>query len=82
MLDTLATSPKMVGLKQSRKAVKDGLALYAFLAQDAELKVKQPFEALCRECNVTIHACESCEELGRACGIEVGAAVAVVLRNQ
>lgn len=78
-MDELKTRPKVVGLKQSRKVVKDGAAAAAFVAKDAEPKVRQPFEALCAEHKIKIYYTETCAELGKACGIEVGCAVAVTL---
>lgn len=78
-MDELKTKPKVVGLKQSRKAVKDGVAAAAFIAKDAEPKVRQPFEALCAEHGIKVQYAESCEELGKACGIEIGCAAAVLL---
>jgi large subunit ribosomal protein L7A len=66
-------------LKQSRKSVKEGRAAAAFIAGDAESRVIQPFEALCAEHGVRVERVETCKELGSACGIEVGAAVAVLL---
>jgi len=78
-LDELKTKAKVVGLKQSRKAVKDGVAAMAFVAKDADPKVRQPFETLCAESGVKIEYAESCAELGKACGIEIGCAVAAIL---
>ena len=78
-MDELKIRPKVVGLKQSRKSVKEGRAAVAFVANDAEPRVKQPFEALCAEHGVPVRYAESCAELGQACEIEVGAAVAVIL---
>lgn len=78
-MDELRTKPKVVGLKQSRKSVKEGRAVLAFIANDAEARVRQPFEALCAEHGVPVKYAESCSELGKACDIEVGAAVAVII---
>lgn len=78
-MDELKTKPRVVGLKQSRKSVKDGRAVLAFVADDAEPRVIQPFVDLCAGHGVPVERVKSCEELGRACGIEVGAAVAVIL---
>ena len=81
-MDELKTKAKVVGLKQSRKAVKDGAAAIAFIAGDADMKVRQPFESLCAEAGVKVEYAESCAELGKACGIEVGCAVAAILLSR
>lgn len=81
MLTKFKTQNKVIGLKQSRKAVKSGLATLAIIARDAEPRVTQPFEALCREFAVPIEYTDTCEALGAACEIAVGAAVVTVLSN-
>jgi large subunit ribosomal protein L7A len=73
--------PHVVGLKQSRAAVKSGRALRVTVAKDAELRVRQPFETLCRESGVPVEYVETCAALGHACGIEVGAAVVAILKD-
>ena len=73
--------PRVVGLKQSRKAVKDGLAEYAIVARDAEERVRLPFEQLCARHGVRVEYADTCGGLGKACGISVGAAVAAVLKH-
>ena len=78
-MDELKSGPKVVGLKQSRKAVGAGRAAAAFVARDAEPRVVQPFEILCAEHGVRVQHVETCKELGAACGIDVGAAIAVLL---
>ena len=71
---------KTVGYKQSYKAVNGGKAKKAFIAIDAEEKLKQPFSACCTEKGVPYEMIPSMAELGKACGIEVGAAIAVLLK--
>lgn len=73
--------PRVVGLKQSRKAVRDGLAEYAVVARDAEERVRLPFEQLCGQHGVRVEYADTCDGLGKACGISVGAAVAAVLKH-
>ncbi|MDR0381108.1 MAG: ribosomal L7Ae/L30e/S12e/Gadd45 family protein [Oscillospiraceae bacterium] len=81
MLEELKTAPKKtVGLKQTRKALVDGAAASVFVARDAEARVRQPVLALCEETGVPVFWADTMLELGRVCGIEVGAAVAAVLR--
>lgn len=81
MLQELSDPHKTTGLKQSVKAVKAGQARKAFVAKDADAHVIEPFIAQCELCGVPVEYCETCEELGDACGIDVKAAVAVLLQN-
>ena len=70
---------RYVGLKQSTEAVEEGLVKKAYIALDADEHVRLPFEALCREKNVPIEFAETKAKLGKSCGINVPAAVAVEL---
>ena len=81
MLSELETTSKVIGVKQSLKAVKAGQAKCVYLAQDADPMLLAPIEAQCSACGIETVAVESMAALGRACGIDVGAAVAVVLRE-
>ncbi len=80
MLTELASSKPIVGIKQSKKAVSDGTAQSAFVALDADPDVTGPFRELCLKHGVILVEVDTMEELGRACGINVGAAVAVLLK--
>ena len=70
----------VVGSKQLRKALKAGRAEYVFLAENADPALIEPIEELCDELHIQITWVRSMAELGCACGIEVGAAAAAVIR--
>ena len=76
---TLAKRDFVVGTKQLKKAVKAGRAKVVFLAENADPAVTQPLEELCAANHIQITWVRSMAELGRACGIEVGAAAAALL---
>lgn len=80
MLDGLQNVKKVIGIKQSTRAVEDGLAHRAFIAQDSADTVRLPFLSLCNAKGVEIVEVESMEQLGKACNIDVGSAVAVILK--
>ena len=80
MLTELKSARKAVGIKQSRKAVREGNARQAFLAKDADELIVSPIRALCEEKGVPVTEVATMQELGAACGINVGAAVAVLLK--
>lgn len=69
----------MVGAKQLKKAVKVGRVRYVFLAENADPAVTDPLEELCTANHIQITWVPSMAELGKCCGIEVGAAAAAVL---
>ena len=81
MLGNLDKTAKVVGLKQTKKAVKEGSAVKVYLARDAEERVLRPIYELCNECSVPVETVDSMDELGNACGIEVGAAAVAVIRE-
>lgn len=82
MLSELKAKSKVIGVKQSLKAVKAGEALRVYLADDADPSMLQPIRELCGEGGIEVVAVESMAVLGRACEIDVGAAVAVLLRDK
>ena len=79
MLDELKTKNKYVGLKQSTSAIEQGIAVKAFLAKDTEVSIRNKILAKCLENAVPIEYAESMKSLGETCGIDVGAAVVVLL---
>lgn len=79
MLSQLSAAAKVVGVKQSRKAIRDGKAERVFIALDAEQRVLRPICDLCRDMNVQLEEVATMAELGKACQIDVGAAVVAVL---
>ena len=71
----------IVGSKQLRKALRAGTVQQVFLAENADPAVTEPLEDLCSELHIQITWVRTMAELGRECGIEVGAAAAAVLRS-
>ncbi|NTV90881.1 MAG: 50S ribosomal protein L7ae-like protein [Clostridiales bacterium] len=79
MLDALKSSNKAIGIKQSLKAVEGRNAKLVYIAEDSEEKVINRLKELCVENSVEVIYVESMKTLGKACGIEVGAAAACIL---
>ena len=69
----------IVGTKQLKKALLNGRARYVFLAENADPAIIEPIKERCSGGNIHIHWVSSMADLGRACGIEVGAAAAAVV---
>lgn len=81
MLEVLSkTSNKTIGMKQTLKAVQAGDADKVFLARDVDDYVAKKIEEQCKKHNVPIIIVDSMELLGKACGIDVGAATAAILK--
>ena len=71
----------VVGSKQLKKALRAGTVQQVFLAENADPAVTEPLEDLCSELHIQITWVRTMAELGRKCGIEVGAAAAAVLNS-
>ena len=79
MLTQLEQAGKVVGVKQTRRALRDGRAKAVFLAHDADPALTEPLAELAEELNVAVVWTEHMRDLGKACGIAVGAAVAATV---
>lgn len=76
----LKNAKKVIGAKQTVKAVEKGLASTVFLAIDADHRLLLPVKEACARGNITIDNTLTMLELGKACGIEVGAAAVACLK--
>ena len=70
---------KAVGTKQTIKALERGEARVIYLARDAEERVIKNVIELCKANGVKVVHVDTMAQLGKACGIEVGAASAAIL---
>ena len=80
MLSELKQGPKVVGVKQTKRAINDGRAVRVFLAEDADPRVTDPIAVLCEVQSIPVERVAQMKELGSACGIAVGSAVAALLQ--
>ena len=78
-LAALGSQTRVVGAKQIRKALKSGKAKKVFLAMNADPAITEPLIALCQQNLIPYAWAKSMQDLGSACGIEVGAAAAATL---
>ena len=72
---------KVVGVKQTIKAMKAGTVKTVYIAKDADDKFIQPVRLLVEEESLELVYVDSMKELGKLCGIDVGAATAAVLKD-
>lgn len=80
MLEQLSKGNRVVGLKQSRKAVEGKAAMMVFVAGDADERLKSGFLELCVANKVPVYHVRTMAELGRACKIDIGAGFAALLK--
>lgn len=80
MLEILKSGNKAIGIKQTLKAVESNNARIVFIAQDADEKIVSNLKALCLSNAVELEYAESMKQLGKACGIEVGASAVCLLK--
>ncbi|HHY61469.1 MAG: ribosomal L7Ae/L30e/S12e/Gadd45 family protein [Bacillota bacterium] len=72
---------RVIGTKQTVRALERGCVSAVYIASDAEEHVIRDVKALCVRNGVPIIMVDSMEELGKACGIDVGAASAAILHE-
>ena len=70
----------IVGAKQIRKGLNAGNILRVYLAENADPGITEPIENRCKESGIEYIWVKSMSDLGRACGIDVGAATAAVVK--
>ncbi|MFU0799797.1 MAG: ribosomal L7Ae/L30e/S12e/Gadd45 family protein [Xylanivirga thermophila] len=81
MLEELkCTSARTVGTKQTLKAIEKKQAKEVFIAKDIDEYIARKIVEACEMSHLPITFVDSMKELGEACGIDVGAATAALLR--
>jgi large subunit ribosomal protein L7A len=70
-----------IGINQTIKAIENLQVEEVYIAQDADKRLTQKVALLCKEKGVSVIYVDSMRRLGRACGIEVGAAAAAIKKS-
>ncbi|MGF7049762.1 large subunit ribosomal protein L7A [Paenibacillus sp. DS2015] len=70
-----------IGTKQTTRAVELGQATEVYVANDADQRLISKIVVLCEKHGVKITYVDTMIELGEACSIEVGAAMAAVIKQ-
>lgn len=73
---------KVVGLKQTAKAVEKRTAAMVFVAQDADERVVRTIIEECVATGIPCHRSLGMDELGKLAGIQVGAAAVAILADE
>ena len=63
----------VVGVNQVKRAIQQGGVVTVFVAEDVEARILEPVLRACVSMNITPVYVSSRHELGRRCGIDVGA---------
>jgi large subunit ribosomal protein L7A len=74
-------SKRTIGTNQTTKALQQSAAKQVYIAKDAEQRVIHPILALAKDKGVPVYWVDTMKQLGKACGIEVGAATAAVIEE-
>ena len=75
-----AQEKKVIGLKQSMRAIEQDEALMVYIAKDANSALTTPVIELCNEKNIAVKYTETSRELGLVNGISVCATVVCIMK--
>ncbi|MDU4695982.1 MULTISPECIES: ribosomal L7Ae/L30e/S12e/Gadd45 family protein [Paenibacillus] len=76
----LRDAPVKIGTKQTMRMVELGRAEEVYVAENADPRLTSKIVALCNQHNVKVTYVDTMVNLGKACGIEVGAAMAAIVK--
>ncbi|SEU00717.1 large subunit ribosomal protein L7A [Salinibacillus kushneri] len=71
-------SKAIIGTKQTMKALKSDQVSEVFVAEDAERRVTEKVVRQAKLLDVPVKHVDSMKKLGKACGIDVGAATVAI----
>lgn len=77
----LQASKLSIGTKQTLRTVELGKAAEVYVAKDADPRVTLRIINLCKKMGIAVTYVDSMKQLGKACGIEVGAAIAAIVNE-
>jgi len=80
MLSKLNANNKIVGAKQVKRVLNSHDVEAVFIAKDADNKVTDEIARICNEKQIQVIFVENMRQLGDACGIDVNAATAALLK--
>lgn len=80
MISKLTDYNKIVGAKQVKRALKNEEIETVFIAKDAEKEITNEIAQLCNNEGIEVIYVDNMRKLGDACGIDVNAAVAALIK--
>lgn len=78
MIDKLKEK-KVIGFKQTTKAIKADNCRKLYLAKDASNEILKNVEQLASENSIEIEYVDTMKQLGKLCGIQVGASTVAIV---
>ena len=81
MIRLLRATKKVAGYKQTMNTIEKGSAELVYLAKDAEEKIRTPILEACRVKGIPVVDSDSMNDLGKAVGIQIGTAVAAIIKQ-
>ena len=79
MLEELTQAQRVVGAKQTRRALAAGQVKKLFLAKDADPALTAPLAELARSAGISVEEGATMAQLGAACQIAVAAACCAII---
>ncbi len=70
-----------IGTKQTMRMIELNRAEEVYVAEDADPRLTSKIIALCDQHGVKVTYVDTMHNLGKACGIEVGAAMAAIVKT-
>ncbi len=80
MISKLTIHNKIVGAKQVKRALKTEEIQTVYIAEDAEEEITNEIAQLCNNKDIQVVYIDNMKKLGDACGIDVNAAVAALIK--
>ncbi|XEC94629.1 ribosomal L7Ae/L30e/S12e/Gadd45 family protein [Paenibacillus tarimensis] len=74
--------PFKIGTKQTKKMVEHKRASLVYVAKDADPRITNDILRLCGTAGIEVIWVETMTDLGKTCGIDVGAAAAAVVPDE
>lgn len=82
MKELKSSKERVVGLKQTLKAINSNVAVRVYIASDADEYIKSSILVACVQKKLEIIYINTMKELGEACGIDISASTAAIVNNQ
>lgn len=78
-IEELRQAKRVVGMKETQRAIERGRAKKVFVALDIDENVRGAIVALAQKNGIPLEYVESARDLGRICGIEVRSSCAAIV---
>lgn len=80
LLSLVKISTKVCGLKQVLLSIIEDTARCVIVSNDSDDFIVDKVKSACADKNIEFHHAHKARELGKACGIQVGAATVAILK--